>query len=102
MNVFEITTFTLLGAFLGMAGQAARVIVGLKKKYDKSTEGGSQDWFDTKQLVISLVIGGVAGIIGAISLIGEEITKQTLLTLIAIGYAGADFIEGFMKKKLPQ
>ncbi|OPY59761.1 MAG: hypothetical protein A4E55_00111 [Pelotomaculum sp. PtaU1.Bin035] len=102
MNVFEITTFILLGTILGMAGQAARMVVGLKKKYDEASQGKTEDWFNTKQLVISLMIGGVAGTLGAISLLGEELGKQTLLTLIAVGYAGADFIEGFMQKKLPQ
>lgn len=102
MDVFETTTFIALGAFLGLAGQAARVVVGIKKKYDKSSNNGKQEWFNTQQLAVSLLIGSIAGTLGAITLIGEEITKQTLLTLIAFGYAGADFIEGFMKKKLPQ
>jgi hypothetical protein len=35
-------------------------------------------------------------------LLGEAIDKQLLITLMTIGYAGTDFIEGFMKKKLPQ
>lgn len=98
MNVYEVTTFILLGAFLGMAGQVARMVVGLKKKHDE----GNKDWFDTKKLVISIILGGVAGILGAISLLGETVGKQTLLTLIAVGYAGADFIEGFMQKNLPK
>ncbi|HQE24349.1 MAG TPA: hypothetical protein PLM20_10670 [Syntrophomonadaceae bacterium] len=49
-------------------------------------------------MVISILIGVVAGTIAAITLLGEEIDKQTLFTIIAVGYAGTDFIEGFIKK----
>lgn len=102
-DVSQVTDFILLGAFLGSAGQCARVVVGVKKKSDIADKGTKiKDWFDLKQLLISIIIGAVAGIIGAISLLGEEIDKQLLITLMAIGYAGTDFIEGFMKKKLPQ
>lgn len=102
MDVFQVTTFIILGAILGSAGQCIRVVVGLKKSNDKSVEGAKpKDWFDSKQLLIGILIGAVAGILGAISLCGEVIDKQLLITLIAIGYAGTDFIEGFMKKKIP-
>jgi hypothetical protein len=64
-----------------------------------------EDWFEMKQLllsfVIALVIGGIAGVLGAIGLLGAEITKESIITLITIGYAGTDFIEGFMKTKTP-
>ena len=80
-----------------MVGQGARVIVGLKKKYDNASE----NWFDAKLLATSLMIGGIAGACGAIFLLDQELEKQTLLALVTIGYAGTDFIEGFMKKKLP-
>lgn len=100
MTVCEVTMFILLGAFLGMVGQVTRVIVGIKKNLDKASQENCWDWFNPKQLVISLMIGGVAGTLAAISLLGEEVGKQTLLTLVAIGYAGADFIEGFMKQRI--
>lgn len=102
MDVFQVTTFILLGAILGSAGQSIRVVVGLKKSNDKAAEGAKpKDWLDSKQLLIGILIGAVAGILGAIYLCGEVIDKQLLITLIAIGYAGTDFIEGFMKKKMP-
>ena len=41
MTVCEITLFLLLGAFLGVVGQVARVVVGLKKNIDKSSQGES-------------------------------------------------------------
>jgi membrane associated rhomboid family serine protease len=102
-DVFQVTVFILLGAILGSAGQCIRVVVGLKKNSDKADKGTKiKDWLDSKQLLISILIGAVAGILGAISLLGEAIDKQLLITLMTIGYAGTDFIEGFMKKKLPQ
>lgn len=97
MNTVEVLLFIVLGIILGMTGQGARVIVGLKKKFDT----GSKNWFDAKLLVTSFMIGGIAGAIGAILLLDQELDKQTLLTLVTIGYAGTDFIEGFMKRKLP-
>ncbi|MEA4926360.1 MAG: hypothetical protein VB084_13775 [Syntrophomonadaceae bacterium] len=99
MDVFQVTVFILLGAILGSAGQGIRIVVGLKKNNDKGDKGTT---FDLKQFIIGLTIGSIAGILGAISLYGELIDKQLLITLIAIGYAGTDFIEGFMKKKLPE
>ena len=102
-DVYQVTAFILLGAILGSAGQGIRVVVGLKKGNDKADKGTKiKDWVDSKQLVISIIIGAVAGILGAISLYGEVINKQLLITLITIGYAGTDFIEGFMSKKLPE
>jgi putative chitinase len=96
MGIMSILEFIILGIILGMAGQGARSIVGMKKQYDKK----SNDWFDGRLLVTSLMIGGTAGAFGAVGLLDnrEIVDKQTLLTLITIGYAGTDFIEGFMKK----
>ena len=50
------------------------------------------------------MIGSIAGCLGAIFLLDEnlKLNKYFLLTIIAIGYAGADFVEGFMKTKLPK
>lgn len=91
----------LLGALLGISGQCLRVIVGLKKNNDiNGKDAKIKDWFDSKHFLMSILIGAVAGIVGAISLLGEEIDKQLLITLMTIGYAGTDFIEGFIKKKL--
>ena len=90
---------------MGVVGQGIRIVVGLKKKYDESVRSGKkwEDIFDAWQLwisiLISFIIGIVAGILGVINYIDQAITKEFLLTLIGIGYAGTDFIEGFIKKK---
>jgi hypothetical protein len=92
-----------LGIILGAVGQGIRVIVGIKKQLDEASTSGKKDWFQGKQLLISLIIaltiGGIAGVLGAIQFLGTQITKEFMMTLIAIGYAGTDFIEGFMKKR---
>ncbi|HZJ76236.1 MAG TPA: hypothetical protein VFC70_00880 [Oscillospiraceae bacterium] len=101
ISVLEIVLFIILGIILGMVGQGARAVVGIKKRYDKVSES-REDWFDAKLLMISLMIGGIAGALGAIALLDRRVVdRQTLLTLITIGYAGTDFIEGFMRKSLP-
>lgn len=93
-----ILEFVILGIILGMAGQAARAIVGMKKQYDHGKK--DDNWFDGSKLLTSLMIGGVAGAFGAVGLLDNRgtVDKQTLIALITIGYAGTDFIEGFMKK----
>ena len=100
MDILEIILFIILGVILGTVGQGIRAVVGIKKKYDRVSKN-REDWFDAKLLGISLMIGGIAGALGAVTLLDREIIdKQTLLILITIGYAGTDFIEGFMKKSL--
>jgi hypothetical protein len=45
----------------------------------------------------------IAGVVAALPFISqaESITYQTLVALLGAGYAGADFIEGFMRKAVP-
>ena len=76
------------------------MIVGAKKVHDKAIASG-QEWKDLielKRLLVSLIIGAIAGILGAVFLAGAEINKEFLITLIGIGYAGTDFIEGIIRK----
>lgn len=105
-NVNTIAAYILLGAFLGMIGQSIRIIVGIKKKCDDMYNQckDMRDWFDSKRLIVSLIIGAVAGSLGAISLMDTKIMidREFLIMIIAIGYAGTDFIESFMKTRLPQ
>lgn len=44
----------------------------------------------------------IAGVLCVIELLGTEITKEFMITLIAVGYAGTDFIEWFMKRSIPK
>jgi hypothetical protein len=107
MDTTQALLTVTLGGLLGLLGQAARVVVGIKKEFDSAKAPGNTsktigDWFDTKQLIISLLIGAVAGAIAAISSDVQDIDKKYMLGIMASGYAGSDFIEGFMSKIAPK
>lgn len=95
-----------LGAPMGAVGQRIRVIVGLKKTDDDAAAAGHRlsDSIDPARLSISLLIGGVAGVMAAIATLkpGAPIVREALPALAAAGYSGADFIEGFMARYLPR
>src|SRR5690242_3409841 len=96
---------TALGGLMGGLGQGARVVVGIKKQHDTSSQQGrtvAQD-FDAGQLTISLLIGFIAGAVAAVPLhdVVAAATPEVLGGLMAAGYAGTDFIEGFMRRELP-
>lgn len=94
----------LLGAILGMVGQGIRVVVGIKKIGDEAVRTGvdQKDLIKTQQIVLSLfiafAIGSIAGVLAAVGSTDLTFTKTTIISFIAAGYAGTDFIEGFMKK----
>ena len=111
MNItVEIIWQIILGGLLGALGQGLRVIVGLVKlnseAKDKKTTISSL--IDTSRLLLSLLIGFCAGALAMIGmttfkadfLTGDKV-KEVLMGIIAAGYAGTDFIEGFMRKSLP-
>lgn len=94
----------LLGGLLGAVGQGIRVVVGLKKLNDQALQEKKEfsSLFSPSTLFISLLVGFIAGVLGVLSLPNVNVAKldmnQVLLPLLGIGYAGADFIEGFVKK----
>jgi hypothetical protein len=97
----------VLGGILGMIGQGIRVVVGLKKLNDQALEANQtfSEIFQGSVLAISLLIGFIAGALAMIGVseifVETKPSKELILTLIAAGYAGTDFIEGFIKKYLP-
>lgn len=95
----------LVGALFGALGQAIRVVAGLKKLNDKAVRQQKPftDLFSASTLSVSLIIGAVAGVLGVLStnIDLQAITRQDVVLLIGVGYAGADFIEGFVRKNLP-
>jgi hypothetical protein len=106
MTALEWLPILTLGALAGAAGQAARTIPGIKKLSDEAAAKGTTTaaLLVPSQLVTSLMIGAVAGLLGTISLQGTsgmEFTTKDILMLAAIGYAGADFIEAFVQKQFP-
>lgn len=70
--------FILLGAFLGMVGGVLHLLTA-----------GEPTWL---QVAISLMVSCVVGTIVAIALLGAEISSVLLVAIIALGYAGTDFI----------
>ncbi|OOG39142.1 hypothetical protein [Rhodanobacter sp. C05] len=111
MNAQTWLIILVLGGFLGMVGQCARAVVGLKKASDAAASNGQSlsDQFSGAKLGISLLIGFIAGVFAMVGLVvaGKlatvaAIDGQTVMTLLAAGYAGADFIEGFMQTALPK
>jgi len=93
----------LLGGILGMTGQGARVIVGLKKVYEEAGKKRTSfaEEFSPSTLIVSLIIGFVAGVLAFIGIAGldaELVDQQQMLATLGAGYAGTDFIEGFMKR----
>ena len=103
---FELLAF---GAFVGAGGQGTRMIVGLKKLSDAASAASetrsAADLIIPSQLLVSLAIGAIAGGIAAVSTIipasDLKISGEEVAGLAAAGYAGADFIEGFMSRARP-
>ena len=107
MDAMGWITLILLGGILGFVGQGIRVIVGIKKANDKAAEESKsfRDVFDGRLLLYSLLIGFVAGALAIFALTTsgtEQIARSLIIPVIAAGYAGTDFIEGFVSKHLPK
>ena len=103
MTVVEIINSILAGGMLGALGQGIRVAVGLKKFNEenaaKVAQGKAPEDFSTSRLLISLFIGFVAGAIGMLvkgATLGAKgnFNTEAIVTVITVGYSGADFIEG--------
>jgi putative chitinase len=107
MSATQFLTFLVLCMILGAAGQVGRVVVGLKKLRDQTNAQGTDfnESFEVSRLVVSLIIGGVAGIIAGLALKSGDVSANAYDTkfavgIMAAGYAGADFIEGFISKNV--
>lgn len=104
IRIVEWLMIILLGGVMGMIGQGIRTVVGLKKLQDSISQTGQsfRDSFETNRLTVSLLIGFIAGALAAITLVrGDTVQVELLMGLLAAGYAGTDFIEGFARKYLP-
>lgn len=107
MNATEWVLTLILGGILGMIGQSIRMVMGLKKASDEASVKGQKlgDMFEGSRLILTLLIGFIAGALAIIGLSGtidlKAFTSENIVTLIGAGYAGTDFIEGFVKKSIP-
>jgi hypothetical protein len=102
----EWMQLVMIGGLFGALGQAIRVIPGLKKAADAAAANAKSvmDDFSGSRLLVSLLIGAVAGVLGAISLgvpLDKKIATSTIIALLGVGYSGADFIEAFMARAKP-
>lgn len=108
MTIGDVFATILLGGLMGLFGQGIRAVVGLKTMVDEATnqQKSESDLFSAARLIISLVIGFLAGIaatltLGIKTLMDNPGDLHTLLGIAAAGYAGTDAIEGFISKYLP-
>ena len=98
----------ILGGILGMTGQGIRVVIGLKKLHKKAFDEKKQfkEVFQSTELILSLLIGFMAGSLAIIGISGGDgvvnPNKELFITILGAGYAGTDFIEGFISKYLPK
>ena len=95
-----------LAALLGLAGQAIRVIPGIRKTAQDARERGQHlaDAFCGLELWLSLVYGAAAGVLAAIALAPEKlssVSSDTALQLLGAGYVGSDFVEGLIGRLRP-
>ena len=108
MDPDKLLTYILLGGMLGVLGQGIRTIAGLKKLHDKAAASDAEfsDLFVPSVLTMSLFVGFVAGALAMFGTVEFGGTtrpgRDAMLAIIAAGYSGTDFIEGFMKKYLPR
>jgi len=94
-----------LGLIMGIVGQGARIVVGLKKAKDEAAASNKTlgDVFETSTLLVSLLIGAASGAIAAVTTItsNANVSSSALLALAAAGYSGSDFLEGMIAKFVP-
>ncbi len=104
----QVLLVLTIGGLMGMVGQGVRAVAGLKALSDAaaSQNPSEQDQFRAMRLIVSLIIGGLAGIAatlaaGTSNVLAHIGDVETLLMLAAAGYAGTDFIESFLSNYLP-
>lgn len=99
----------LLGGLLGALGQAVRSAMGTYKAVSRQNAVNKQDASISGQRLIYTILGGAcAGALAAISLdlvtsgaSTGQLTPEAIGAIIAAGYAGTDFIEGFIRSRIP-
>ena len=108
MHVQDWIFRLLFGGIVGTLGQGLRSFSGLKKLYDEASHQGStfKETFETSRMVTSLFLGFIAGSLAVIAMddgnLAWEPKRQDVMTLLAAGYAGSDFIEAFIARYLPK
>ncbi len=103
MNISSLVLLIIGGGLLGIIGQSIRTVVGISKMRVRNEE------FELNRLLGSLMIGFTAGAGGILVMYFQTdggdpndmtFAMKDILLLLTIGYAGADFIEGFSRTYL--
>ena len=107
MNATTVLEILILGALMGMLGQGARAIIGLKTMTDYANAQGvsASDLFVASRLITSLLIGILVGLASALVYdigggSGTDVTWHVLVGWAAAAYAGTDALEGFISQYL--
>jgi hypothetical protein len=106
MTASESLEILLLGALMGLLGQGARAVAGLKTMTDDAQTMGvsPNDLFQAARLFVSLAIGVLVGLAAALIYLasngGANPDWHVLLGFAAAGYTGTDFLEAFISKYL--
>lgn len=94
-----------LGGAAGSIGQIARSMAGIHKLSGEAQAAGipRSDLFEPSRLIYSIIVGFAAGSLSAISTVdvGSLISSTHIIGFAAAGYAGTDFIEAFIRQRLP-
>ncbi len=97
-------SLVFLAGMMGALRQVVRSVAGLKKSQEFTAGGGAgfAANFRWPVFVASLIISLTAGALACLT-VTFPLTSDAkfLLTFIAAGYAGADFIEPFVRKQIP-
>ena len=108
MSVTDWLQLILLAGLSGAVGQCARIIIGIKKVNDQAsaTNQTMGSIVDLSRMVVSLLIGFVAGVLAVLAMepnaqFFQTIDAKLILAFAAAGYTGADFIEGLMSRYEP-
>ena len=108
ISVANALATLILGGFLGLLGQGARAIVGLKGLQDQvdNPDVSQKDVFSAARLLMSLMIGFLAGLAATLAmgigkLLHDPSNIDVLLGIAGAGYVGTDVIEGFMSRFTP-
>ena len=97
----ELIKLVLICALLGMGGQLIRVFIGLYKLVcdDVNKEKSLGELMNYKRLIFSVIFGFVLGGFSSLLFI-RILTVTDILTVLAIGYSGTDWIEGLFTSTL--
>jgi len=107
MDATAVLEILVLGALMGMLGQGARAVIGLKTMTDYANAQGvsASDLFVAARLITSLLIGTLVGLASALVFYiddgkATDLSSHILVGWAAAAYAGTDALEAFISQYL--